>query len=81
MKYCKDCAGYGLGECSGACLNDPACEDFELKPKRIDCAEIARLAEKMRLLCEEIYNGEKPVQYAEMAQIEKLCDEIMRELE
>ena len=42
----------------------------------MNTARIAKLIEHIRTICEETYNTEKPMQYAEMAKIEKLCDEI-----
>lgn len=33
MPRCKDCTGFGWGECKTAGENEAACKDFERKPK------------------------------------------------
>ena len=46
----------------------------------MNAARIAKLTEHIREICEQTYNSEKPMQYAEMARIEQLCDEIEKEV-
>ena len=46
----------------------------------MDKARIAKLIEHIREVCEQTYNTEQPMQYAEMARIEQLCDEIEKEV-
>ena len=46
----------------------------------MNASRIATLTEHIREICEETYNTEKPMQYAEMARIEQLCDEIEKEV-
>lgn len=45
----------------------------------MNVSRIAKLVEHIRRICEETYNSEKPMQYAEMSRIEQLCDEIEKE--
>lgn len=47
----------------------------------MNTARIAKLTEHIREICELTYNTEKPMQYAEMAKIEQLCDEIEKEVQ
>ena len=47
----------------------------------MDNARIAKLTEHIREVCEQTYNTEKPMQYAEMVKIEQLCDEIEKEVQ
>lgn len=47
----------------------------------MNAARIAKLTEHIREICEAAYNSEKQMQYAEMARIEQLCDEIEKEVE
>ena len=47
----------------------------------MNAARIAKLTEHIRQICEEAYNSEKPMQYAEMVKIEQLCDEIEKEVQ
>ena len=81
MNKCKDCTGFGWGECVTAGANEIACKDFELRQEKPDAARIAKLVEHIRTICEQTYNSEKPMQYAEMSKIEQLCDEIEREIQ
>ena len=47
----------------------------------MNASRIAKLTEHIREICEATYNTEKPMQYAEMAKIEQLCDEILKEVQ
>lgn len=47
----------------------------------MNAARIAKLVEHIRQICEQTYNTEKPMQYAEMSRIEQLCDEILKEVQ
>lgn len=46
----------------------------------MNAAKIAKLVERIRLMCEESYNRNAPMQYAEMSQIEQMCDDIENEV-
>ena len=46
----------------------------------MNAAKIVKLVERIRLMCEETYNQEMPMQYAEMSEIEQCCDEIEKEV-
>lgn len=46
----------------------------------MNAAKIFKLVERIRLMCEETYNSEHPMQYAEMSEIEQCCDEIEKEV-
>lgn len=81
MRTCKECASFGFGDCEQMPPDTVSCVEFELKPKQINTARIAKLVEHIRRICEEAYNSEKPMQYAEMARIEQLCDEIEKEVQ
>lgn len=47
----------------------------------MNTAKIAKLIEHIRQMCEESYNANTVLQYAEMSQIEQLCDEIEKEVQ
>lgn len=46
MPRCKDCTGFGWGECKTAGENDVACEDFERKPKLTNADRIRQMTDE-----------------------------------
>lgn len=46
MPRCKDCTGFGWGECKTAGENEVACEDFERKPKLTNADRIRKMTDE-----------------------------------
>ncbi len=55
MPRCKDCTGFGWGECKTAGENEVACEDFERKPKLTEVLKMdKRHIDKPQQLCDKL---------------------------
>lgn len=50
MPRCKDCTGFGWGECKTAGENEVACKDFERKPKLTNADRIRQMTDDEELL-------------------------------
>ena len=50
MLICKDCTGFGCGECKTAGENEVACKDFERKPKLTNADRIRQMTDDEELL-------------------------------
>ena len=46
MPRCKDCMGFGWGECKTAGENEVACKDFERKPKLTNADRIRQMTDE-----------------------------------
>ena len=46
MPRCKDCTGFGWGECKTAGENEVACKDFERKPKLTNGDRIRQMTDE-----------------------------------
>lgn len=46
MPRCKDCTGFGWGECKTAGENEVACKDFERKPKLTNADRIRKMTDE-----------------------------------
>ena len=46
MPRCKDCTGFGWGECKTAGENEVACKDFERKPKLTNAERIRQMTDE-----------------------------------
>lgn len=46
MPRCKDCTGFGWGECKTAGENEVACKDFERKPKLTNADRIRQMTDE-----------------------------------
>ena len=46
MPRCKDCTGFGWGECKTAGENEVACKDFERKPKLTYADRIRKMTDE-----------------------------------
>ena len=46
MPKCKDCTGFGWGECKTAGENEVACKDFERKPKLTNADRIRQMTDE-----------------------------------
>ena len=46
MPKCKDCTGFGCGECKTAGKNEVACKDFERKPKLTNADRIRQMTDE-----------------------------------
>ena len=62
-KMCGDCTGFGWGECKGAKESDPACKDFELKPKRTNADKIRGMTDEELAEMLDIYTVDEICQY------------------
>lgn len=46
MPRCKDCTGFGCGECKTAGENEVACKDFERKPNFTNADRIRQMTDE-----------------------------------
>lgn len=46
MPRCKECTGFGWGECKTAGENEVACKDFERKPKLTNADRIRQMTDE-----------------------------------
>lgn len=51
MPRCKDCTGFGWGECKTAGENEVACKDFERKPKLTNGDRIRQMTDEELAEC------------------------------
>ena len=58
MPRCKDCTGFGWGECKTAGENEVACKDFERKPKLTNADRIRQMTDEELAAFIDIYNIE-----------------------